>query len=142
LECEICGSRKADRKTRVDNAILTVCNECVSFGEEIPTVELREDKRIIPRLEEMEQIVKSNFHLTVKNERAKRNLTQEELAKKLNEKASVIKRIEDGWEPPINIIKKLERFFDIDLTEEIEEKQIEKRAEKKDLTIGDIVEVR
>jgi putative transcription factor len=90
----------------------------------------------------LEEAIKSNFHLLVKNERNKRNLTQEELAKKLNEKASIIKRVEDGWEPSIKIIKKLERFFNIKLTEEIEEKQIERKTDKKELTIGDVVEVR
>jgi len=140
-ECEICGSRNASRKTKIDNAILTVCNECVNFGEEVPTIELREERKIIPKLEEMEQAIKSNFHLLIKNERTKRSLTQEGLAKKLNEKASIIKRIEDGWEPSINTIKKFERFFSIKLTEEMEEKQIEKKTDRKELTIGDVVEV-
>jgi putative transcription factor len=114
----------------------------VTFGEEIPIVELREEKRIIPKLEEMEQAIKSNFRLLVKSERAKRNLTQEDLAKKLNEKVSLIKRVEEGWEPPLNIVKKLERFFNIELTEELEEKQIESKTDKTELTIGDVVEVR
>jgi putative transcription factor len=90
----------------------------------------------------MEEAIKTNFHLLIKNERAKRSLTQEELAKKLNEKASLIKRVEEGWEPPLSIIKKLERFFNIELTEEIEEKQIESKTDRKELTIGDVVEVR
>jgi putative transcription factor len=90
----------------------------------------------------MDQAIKTNFHLLIKNERAKKNLTQEELAKKLNEKASLIKRVEEGWEPPLSMIKKLERFFNIELTEEIEEKQIESKTERKELTIGDVVEVR
>jgi len=119
----LCGSKKASKRTKIDNAILTVCDECVSFGEEVPIIELKAQRRIIPRLEGMEQIIKANFHLLIKNERAKRNLTQEELAKKLNEKESIIKRVEDGWEPPLNVIKKLERFFSIKLTEELEEKQ-------------------
>lgn len=90
----------------------------------------------------MDQAIKTNFHLLIKNERAKKNLTQEELAKKLNEKASLIKRVEEGWEPPLSMIKKLERFFNIELTEEIEEKQIESKTDRKELTIGDVVEVR
>ena len=90
----------------------------------------------------MEGAIKTNFHLLIKNERAKRSLTQEELAKKLNEKASLIKRVEEGWEPPLSMIKKLERFFNIELTEEIEEKQIESKTDRKELTIGDVVEVR
>jgi ribosome-binding protein aMBF1 (putative translation factor) len=40
------------------------------------------------------------------------------------------------------MIKKLERFFNIELTEEIEEKQIESKTDRKELTIGDVVEVR
>jgi len=140
-ECEVCGSKDANRKTKIDNAVLTVCDECVKFGEEIAVVEIKAAKKIIPRLEGLEQSVKSNFHLTIKNERVKRNLTQEELAKKLNEKASVMKRIEDGWEPPLNTIKKIERFFNIKLTEEVEEKRVETKASKAELTIGDVVEV-
>jgi len=69
------------------------------------------------------------------------NLTQEELAKKLKEKASIIKRIEEGWEPPLKLINKIEKFFNIKLREQIEEKVLEKKSDSKKLTIGDIVEV-
>jgi len=119
-----------------------VCDECVKFGEEVPIIELRAVKKIIPKLEGMENVIKPNFKNLIKNERTRRNLTQEELAKKLNEKASIIKRIEDGWEPSLITIKKLENFFNIKLTEELEEKQIEKKTDKKELTIGDVVEVK
>jgi putative transcription factor len=137
----LCGSKKANKRTKIDNAILTVCDECVNFGEVVPTVELKPEKKIIPKLEELDQVIKPDFKNLIKNERNKRNLTQEELAKKLNEKESLIKRIEDGWEPSLITVKKLERFFNIKLTEEIEEKQIEKKTDKKELTIGDIVEI-
>jgi putative transcription factor len=139
-ECELCGSKNATRKTKIDNAILNVCEDCVRFGEEIATVELRPVKKMVTKLEGLGLAVKSNFHVLVKDERAKRKLTQEELAKKLNEKPSIIKRIEDGWEPPNNTIKKLERFFNVKLTEEIEESKTEKKSGKADLTIGDVVE--
>ena len=69
------------------------------------------------------------------------NLTQEELAKKLKEKASIIKRVEEGWEPPTKLINKIEKFFDIKLREKIEEKVLEKKSDSKELTIGDVVEV-
>lgn len=38
-ECELCGSKNADRRTKIDNAILNVCKGCVGFGQEIPAVE-------------------------------------------------------------------------------------------------------
>ena len=80
--------------------------------------------------------------MLIKKERTKRNFTQEEIAKKLNEKESIIKRIEDGWEPSLITIKKLEKFFNIKLTEKVEEKQIENKTDRKELTIGDVVEVK
>lgn len=140
-ECELCGSKKASRKTKIDGAILTACEDCVRLGEEVPIVELKPTKKAIPKLEGLEEAVKPNFHVLIKSERSKRNLTQEDLAKKLNEKSSIIKRIEDGWEPSINVIKKLERFFNVKLTEEVEEKQIEKKTDNAKLTIGDVVEI-
>jgi putative transcription factor len=141
-ECELCGSKNATRKTKIDGAVLTACEDCVRLGEEIPVVELKPARKAIPRLEGLEKSVKANFHIMIKNERAKRNLTQEDLAKKLNEKSSIIKRIEEGWEPSLSVIKKLEKFFNIKLTEEVEEKQVEKKTDNAKLTIGDVVEIR
>ena len=140
-ECELCGSKNATRKTKIDGAVLTACEDCVKLGEEIPVVELKSTKKAIPKLEGLDKSVKTNFHILIKNERTKMSLTQEDLAKKINEKSSIIKRIEDGWEPSLGIIKKLEKFFSIKLTEEIEEKQIEKRTDNTKLTIGDVVEI-
>ena len=140
-ECELCGSKNANRKTKVDNAILNVCDSCVSFGEEVPIIEFKSIKKKIPKITELEKAVKNNFNLVIKKAREKMNLTQDQLAKKLNEKSSVIKRIEEGWEPPTSLLNKLEKFFNIELIEEVEEKTIEKRTDRKKLTIGDIVEV-
>ena len=141
-ECELCGSKKANRKIKIDESILSVCENCIKFGEEIPIIEFKSVKKRIPKIEELEKVIKSNFRLLIRDAREKMNLTQEQLAKKLNEKASLIKRIEDGWEPSLGLVKKLEKFFNIQLTEEVEEKSVEKKADRKKLTIGDIVEVR
>ena len=140
-ECELCGSKDANKKTKIDNAVMTVCEECVKFGEEIKPPEVKIIKKQIPKLEESEDILKSNFNEIIRKSREKMNLKQEELAKKINEKPSTIKRIEEGWEPTPNLIKKLEKFFNIKLTEEIEEKSLGKKTGKEKLTIGDIAEI-
>ena len=139
-ECELCGSKNAIRRTKIDNAILTTCDECVKFGQELPKVEIRPISKILPKLELGESVV-PNFHLIIRKERTKRNLTQDDFAKKLNEKSSVIKRIEEGWEPSDSVIKKMEKFFNIKLTEEIKEERLDKKSERSELTIGDVVEV-
>lgn len=141
-ECEVCGSKNACRRARIEGIILTVCDKCVRLGEEIPLVEVKQIKKPSGKIEEMEEVVKDDFHKTIRLEREKRKLMQEELAKKINEKVSIIKRIEEGWEPPLNILRKIEKFFNISLTEIMQEKPIEKKGKKEKLTIGDVVEIR
>jgi len=140
-ECKICGSKKANRKARIEGAILTVCEDCVKFGEEIKTPEVKVVKRSLPKIEETEEILKPNFNEIIRNSRQKMKLKQEDLAKKINEKMSTIKRLEEGWEPPLNLIRKLEKFFNIKLIEKPEEKSLEKKIDKKKLTVGDVVEI-
>jgi len=136
----LCGSDKANRKTKIDGAVLTVCEKCVGFGEEIKPVEVKIVKRI-PKLETVDML-KPNFNEIIRNSRSKMNLKQEGLAKKLNEKLSIIKRVEEGWEPTPSLISKLEKFFNIELTENPEDKKLEKKTSKERLTIGDVVEIR
>lgn len=139
-ECELCGSGKANRKTRIDGAVLTVCEKCVGFGEEIRPIEMKIVKKSIPKLE-MGDVLKQNFNIIISNSRSKMNLKQEDLAKKLNEKLSIIKRVEEGWKPTPNLISKLEKFFNIELIENPEDKKMEKKTSKERLTIGDVVEI-
>ena len=141
MECELCGSKKANRKARVEGVILTVCEDCVSFGEEIKPPKVRRLKKQMPKIEESEEILKPNFNEIIRDSRERMKLKQEDLAKKINEKLSIIKRIEEGWEPPPNLIRKLEKFFNIKLTEKPEEKSLEKETDKKKLTVGDVVEI-
>jgi putative transcription factor len=140
MECELCGSRNATRKTKIDNAILTTCDECTTFGQEMPKVELTSSKKFVPKLE-LEGGIVANFHHLISSARSKRGMTQEELAKKLNEKYSIVKRIEEGWEPPMATIKKFEKFFGIKLTEVTKEENVSRKVEKANLTIGDVAEV-
>jgi uncharacterized protein (TIGR00270 family) len=139
-ECELCGSKNATRKTKIDSVVLATCEQCTSFGQELARVELSSENRIIPKLESGGAIVQ-NFNALIRDARSKKSLTQEEAAKKLNEKSSILKRIEDGWEPPMVTIKKLEKFFGLRLIEEQKEEKVGRPAGKSALTIGDIAEV-
>jgi putative transcription factor len=140
-ECELCGSKKANRKAKVEGVIITVCDECVKFGEEIKLPEFIRTKKDLPKIEEVEEVLKPDFNEIIRSSREEMKLKQDDLAKKLNEKLSVIKRVEEGWEPTPNLISKLEKFFNIKLTEKSEEKILEKKESKKKLTVGDIVEI-
>jgi putative transcription factor len=141
-ECELCGSKGANLKTKIDGAVLNVCKDCVGYGQPIATVSYVPQRKILRKLEGEEIEVKSDLKETVRRERSKRKMTQDDLARALSEKLSVIKRIEEGWEPPTGTLKKLEKFFGIVLTEDVEERKIESRGGKASVTIGDLVDLR
>lgn len=138
-ECEVCGA-KATRKAKVEGTVLAVCDQCVKFGEDVRSVEYR--KRVsVPKLEGLEQVMIKDFHKAIRKAREKEKLTQEELAKRLNEKVSVIKRMEEGWQPSNKLVDKIEKFFNLKLREEAVELLKEKSAGGQKLTIGDIIEI-
>ncbi|MFH0929108.1 MAG: multiprotein-bridging factor 1 family protein [Candidatus Aenigmatarchaeota archaeon] len=139
-ECVLCGS-KSKGKAKVEGAVVNVCDKCAKFGQAIHDVEYRVPVRRTMELEGSDQVLVQDFHKVVRRAREKRKLTQEELAKKLSEKHSVIKRIEEGWKPPMKLVEKVERFFSIKLKEEIVERLVEKAVNSKKLTIGDIVDI-
>jgi uncharacterized protein (TIGR00270 family) len=140
MSCEICGSKDENRRARIEGVILGVCNKCVKLGEELPQVNIAPKRIIVKKIDELDFTLREDFSEIIRKEREKRNLTQEQLAKLLREKSTIIKRIEEGWEPTLEITKRLEKFFKIVLTETPSEVKTQRKNKEK-LTIGDIVEI-
>jgi putative transcription factor len=138
-ECNVCGS-DATRKAKIEGTIVDVCDKCVRFGDEVREVEFRKPKKVTV-IEETEQVLAKDFSKSIRKAREDKKLTQEDFAKKLNEKVSIIKRIEEGWQPSDRLVKKIEKFFNIKLKEDAVQLAKEKRTTKKKLTIGDVVEI-
>ena len=110
------------------------------FGEEVREVEYRKPVNI-PQMEGTDQVLVKDFSKIIRKSRENRKLTQEDLAKKLSEKVSIIKRVEEGWHPSNKLLEKIEKFFDIKLMEDALEPVTGKRTTKRKLTIGDVVDV-
>ena len=87
------------------------------------------------------QVVVSNYGSLIKNAREKMGLKQEELAKKLNEKESIIQKIETAnFKPGMKLAKKLERFFGIKLIEEVEVEKVKiKKESSESFTLGHFI---
>jgi len=152
MQCEMCGKGTELFKAVVEGIELKVCSNCGKFGKVTGKINIepkRKKKKI--ELEEEEQpeiiqIIVEDYALRAKNAREKLGLKQEELAKKLNEKESVIHKIETGhYEPNLNLARKLEKFLKIKL---VEEEKIEKKKENTQstsseaLTIGDLIKLK
>ena len=138
VECNLCN-KKAVTRAEVDGVVLDVCKECTKYGTELRRVVIK-PKKNVTSIPELDYSIKPDFSSVIRKAREKRGLTQDQLATQLVERSSIIKRIEEGWEPSLPTVRKLERFFNLKLVETIPETKI-KASDKKELTIGDIAEI-
>jgi len=79
----------------------------------------------------------------IKNARESMNLSLEDLALRIKEKASLLRKIErEELVPEDDVRKKLEKELKIKLTEETTEEKLKSRGGSKVLTLGDIANIR
>lgn len=145
--CDICG-KNVDKpiQTLIEGTKMGVCSDCSKHGEILGNSRNEnrtQFKKKFIKEDEEERII-NNYSQIIKNAREQMNLKQEELAKKISEKESLIHQIESGHlVPQITTIKKLENFFGIKLLEKINPSSINYNKENKEedgnLTIGDLI---
>jgi len=134
--CELCGAEGiATKRAKIAkpvgyNSILECCNRCIdSMGliveatrapTAIPTVEPQSavsGKGIsgvdIMTKDDLE--LANDFHSRIRNARTHRGLSQEDLAKQMNEKMGVIQKAENGIRPTDSLLNKFERALEIGL---------------------------
>jgi len=154
MECEICGKEIKGKgfKIVVESSELTVCVRCKEYGvEELSTASQHGIARVVRRERKSEVRAKpivfteelvENYNEIVRREREKRGWSQEELAKRIQEKESLIRKIENAEiTPEPDVIEKLERIFDVRLREKVQEVKVESRKEIVP-TLGDVVVIK
>jgi len=151
MQCEICGREVPFlKKVKIGTAVMNVCERCRSFGEEVREVRREEPQKRVtrssPRTATAEFFAEElipNYSEVIREARKRKGMTQEDLAKKIKEKVSLIKKIENGeLTPEEKVVKKLEKELDIKLMERVETPRIERKEMKESLTLGDVVVVR
>ena len=144
--CELCGKKDNLQEAIIEGSMLSVCKNCLSFGKAVILPKAKEEKKIPKKIEieKTMELINEDFQNIIKKEREKLNLTQEELAKRLNEKESVIHHLESGeLEPSLILAKKLENLLHVNLIEIYEEKQKTKISlSDPTLTIGDLLKLK
>jgi putative transcription factor len=150
--CEVCGKNVPRlRKVIIEGAVMNVCDDCARLGvplEEKKAIkqtsihrvpQVKESKKQNDVLDENEVLV-DDYGERIRRARESRNLTLEDAAKKLLEKKNVLSKIERGeMKPDKDLIKKLEKFYSIKLTEKISSVQETTKYKKESLTLGDII---
>lgn len=156
--CELCGS-EAPRliPTRIEESVLQVCSRCQRYGEVQVSSEPKKkesDQDVVKeRLEKRErrqkgrdiytQISKelaADYDVRIRKARQRMGMDQKKLAAKIQEKKSIIAKLETrSMRPDDRLMKKLEGTLGIKLTEEIEVENIQRRSSSGSFTIGDII---
>lgn len=165
LQCEVCGRRIAGKsyKAIIEGARLVVCSDCATLGSiswEMKTPkpikpstkiqrpqkkQLKTSKKQQSPLESTLELVE-DFGTHIRRAREAQGLSHEELGKKLNEKVSVLKKLESHKMRPDNrLAEKLQHALKIRLLVPATEKKFPKQLittdrPSKTITLGDLIQ--
>lgn len=157
MECEICGKPISDnpKRTKIDGSVMLVCDECAKFGrvqKEPPKPKFQKNKKTKKqktsknnRNDEPTEELVEDYNGIIRRVRESKHMTRDELGQKINEKVSVINRIESGkMVPDTKLTKKLEKALDITLIESIEKVDLSQFAGESagKRTLGNIVKIK
>lgn len=159
--CELCGAEVSRTKNvAIESSVLSVCNDCARFGQEVSTPVVRRGSLppvIAQRLEARQrrqtprdvyanpavEELAEDFPTRIREAREVRGWKQADLGAKINEKASVIAKLESGaMTPGDSLVKKLERELGIKLMEKLEPVVVKKAPAAGGITLGDLVRLR
>jgi len=160
LNCDICGREIVGQafKVKVEGAKLLVCRNCQALGtpyQEDPAPprprpigfvrshQLPERRPVELPKEIQELDIAENFSALVRNRRMKLGWSQDDLAKKVKEKLSVIQKIETGKiTPDTQLCRRLQHELKIKLLVPRKEAPAPKISTPTELTLGDIVKIK
>ncbi len=156
MNCEMCGKDAPLFTTIVETTTLKLCKNCSSMGKVLSgpppaPIKKKAASHAAPpsqlRAVEPEVVtsIVADYAVRIRKARDRLGLTQKEFALKINEKESVVSKLESGaHEPSLDLCNKLERLLHIRL---IEEQEAEKTtggsvASSGPMTIGDLLKKR
>lgn len=154
MNCDICGKKDSLYNVEIEGSSLVACASCASHGKVLGKVAVHVDAKEISkkpsakvRVEKEEPVilVVDNYNSLIKNKRERLGLKQEELAKRINEKESLIQQIESKKiEPSIKVAEKLEAFLKIKLLDLYKpEVQVgSSQKERGPVTLGDVINIK
>ncbi len=137
--CEMCGEEvESTSRIRVEGSVLRLCPECARFGKPVdppvapPAAAPRrpahfapvgsasrraEERDLFAEMPEME--LATDWPHRLRTAREARQWTPEDLGKRLNEKKSVVLKLESGsFRPPDALVRKLEHMLGVRLRAE------------------------
>ncbi len=151
MDCEMCGKEEAALKIAIEGSVITVCDNCSKFGKVVGKVSMpaaalkgKDRKEEMPAGEEYVEIVVPEFGSRIKQKRESLGLKQNEFARKVAVKESVLHKMETGsLKPSLEEARRLGKALGLKLVEKLEEGPAVVTQQKKDtLTLGDMIKIK
>jgi putative transcription factor len=161
MGCDLCGKEGMLFQVRIEGTVMTVCEGCKSYGEVIKRLPTVKESKLQEKQQKTGErggavsgastapqetliLVRVDYAKRIKDARERLGLKQEELAKLLRIKESMLHKYETGSaKPDLETAHTLEKTLRIKLVEEYTEEHAGARAKASGpLTIGDMVKVR
>jgi putative transcription factor len=162
MRCEVCGREILGQPYRrvIEGAKLTVCSRCAVFGtsdwtpgkptpprapsQQAAPAPVRQVQRRPPRddvaaVEQFELV--ENYGATIRKARQRHGFTEKDLAMRMQEKESVVKKLEKQELTPDNrLIAKIKKHLGVDIVERAETTKAQILAKPTgEKTIGDLM---
>ena len=161
MECEICGKPVPENnpiKAKIEGSVMVVCKECSKLGkiQKAPPkpkfVKQNKTKRPTTtrnkpysRNDEPSEELIEDFNVEVRKAREAKNWSREVLGKKINERVSVINRIEAGkMTPDTKLTRKLENTLGITLLEKVDKIDLNQfmSSSSGERTLGNVMKIK
>ncbi|MFW3146047.1 MAG: multiprotein bridging factor aMBF1 [Thermoplasmatota archaeon] len=152
-DCERCGRNTRLQLVEIAGARMYVCSDCSRFGK--PVIEKKEAEPAPHRtaarpktarpskpdaMSKRERELADDYPRRIQRARESKGWSREELGRKLNEKVSIISKLENGeMHPSDQLIRKLEKVLEIRLMEEVEDIHLQSSGGSMGMTLGDFI---
>ena len=149
MDCEMCGREPASVKASVEGSVLALCDGCSRFGKVVgritpPAAAKKKEEKPALLAEERQESVVEDFGRLLKQKRESLGLKQEEFAKKIAVKESVLHKMETGaMKPGIEEAKRFEKLLGLRLIEKADMAEgVVPQPKKDQLTLGDLIRIK
>jgi putative transcription factor len=166
MQCEVCGRKIIGKqyKAIIEGAIMLVCTECAHYGSRSWEAETApkpkpmpapKPRLVSPPVPSVQKTVQEaalelveNYPKVIRQAREKLGLTHEDLGRKINERVSLLKKIETGkMTPTQSLAEKLQHVLRIKLLAPASEVKVPPKAlaaakTRQEITLGDLIKER
>jgi putative transcription factor len=145
--CQLCGEDSDNlKKTKIEGALMKVCNSCSDMGDVVEKKQkkTKKTKKTASRRPRDTQVLANDYGSRVKDARESEKMSIKELSDDLNEKASLIRKVErEDLKPEKALAKKLSQKLGITLyvNPEVSDHSTES-GDDRDATVGDVADIK